>query len=109
MNPMYYRYLTTSEVNELCGTDLAVADDADLGEDEIGFFVWDERFHRPVVVIEVDSSATGAYIIQVARTNGTGPRPGASGPLSEYRTEIDSVLEVNAVVRECAEEFTPEE
>lgn len=110
MNPMYYRQLTTEEVNAVCNTDLSVSDDASLGEEELGFFVWNEElFDRPVVLIELESSFDHEYEVQVARTNGSGPRPGAAGPLSadEYRTPVDSIEEANEVVREFAEEMTP--
>lgn len=109
INPMYYRYLTTSEVNDLCGTDLAVPDDEHLGKDELGFFVWDERFHRPVVIIELELATESEYAVQVSRTNGSGPRPGAAGPLSseEYRESVDSIDEANEVIRDYADEFTP--
>lgn len=109
MNPMYYRYMTTEEVNSVCNTSLSASDDEPLGEDELGFFVWNELFRRPIVVIELESSFDDEYEIQAASTNGTGPRPGAAGPLStdEFRRTVTSNAEANDVVRDMAEKLTP--
>lgn len=110
MNPMYYRYMTTEEVNYFCNTELSVSDSEPLGEDELGFFVWNEElFDRPVVVIELESSTDNKYEVQAARTNGSGPRPGAAGPMSadEYRIPVESDTEANTVVKELAQQLTP--
>jgi hypothetical protein len=100
-NAMWYRYLTTEEINSF-GYDIDVDDTAPVGEDEIGFFIWNEAFDRPVVVIECIRDAD-VYGVVASRTNFGSNRPGAAEPIGErFQADVDSISEVNAKVKEFA-------
>lgn len=104
-NAMWYRHLTTEEINSF-GFDLDVGDSEPLGEDELGFFIWNDAFDRPVVVIECVKKST-KYELITSRTNFGPNRAGAAEPMGQkYQKTARSIKEVNSQIKEIASKLS---
>lgn len=81
MNPMWYRTMTTNEVNTAFNLSLSVPDSVSLTEDDLGFPVLSDFAERPVITIELIKTESGNDKLVASATSGGPNRAGMTEQL----------------------------